>query len=64
VGRGAVHGILDWEEQAILDPIETWGLVDRSHRKLSHRGSYTGTVFVSPLTVLRVALNPEHAVSA
>ena len=29
-GGGAVHGILDWEEQAILDLIETWGPVDRS----------------------------------
>ena len=55
-GGGAVHGILDWEEQAILDLIETWGLVDRSHRKLAHRGSYTNTVFVSPSTLLRVAL--------
>ena len=55
-GGGAVHGILEWEEQAILDLIETWGFVDRSHRKLAHRGSYTGTVFVSPSTVLRVAL--------
>ena len=55
-GGGAVHGILGWEEQAILDLIETWGPVDRSHRKLAHRGSYTGQVFVSPSTVLRVAL--------
>jgi transposase InsO family protein len=55
-GGGAVHGLLEWEEQAILDLIEIWGWVDRSHRKLAHRGSYTGTVFVSPSTVLRVAL--------
>lgn len=55
-GGGAVHGLLVWEEQAILDLIETWGAVDRSHRKLAHRGSYTATVFVSPSTVLRVAL--------
>ena len=60
-GGGAVHGILGWEEQAILELIETWGPVDRSHRKLAHRGSYTGTVFVSPSTVLRVAL--KHQVS-
>lgn len=58
-GGGAVHGILAWEEQAILDLIETWGPVDRSHRKLAHRGSYTGVVFVSPSTVLRVALNHQ-----
>jgi putative transposase len=55
-GGGAVHGILDWEERAILDLIEQWGPVDRSHRKLAHRGSYTAQVFVSPSTVLRVAL--------
>jgi transposase InsO family protein len=55
-GGGAVHGLLAWEERAILELIETWGWVDRSHRKLAHRGSYTGAVFVSPSTVLRVAL--------
>src|SRR5207245_403360 len=55
----AVHRILSWEEQAILDLIEQWGFVDRSHRKLAHRGSYTGTVFVSPSTVLRVALKHQ-----
>jgi transposase InsO family protein len=58
-GGGAVHGLLAWEEQAILDLIETWGWVDRSHRKLAHRGSYTGVVFVSPSTVLRVALKNQ-----
>ena len=52
----AVHRILPEEEQAILELIETWGPIDRSHRKLAHRGSYTGTVFVSPSTLLRVAL--------
>ena len=45
----AVHRILPWEEQAILDLIEQWGWVDRSHRKLAHRGSYTGSVFVCTL---------------
>ena len=58
-GGGAVHGLLAREEQAILDLIETWGQVDRSHRKLAHRGSYTATVFVSPSTVLRVALKHQ-----
>ena len=52
----AVHRLLPPEEQAILDLIEQWGWVDRSHRKLAHRGSYTGVVFVSPSTLLRVAL--------
>jgi putative transposase len=55
-GGGAVHRLLAWEQAAILELIETWGLVDRSHRKLAHRGSYLGRVFVSPSTVLRVAL--------
>jgi transposase InsO family protein len=55
----AVHRILEWEEQAILELIEQWGPVDRSHRKLAHRGSYTGRVFVSPSTLLRVALKHQ-----
>jgi putative transposase len=55
----AVHRLLASEEQAILDLIETWGWVDRSHRKLAHRGSYTGVVFVSPSTLLRVALKNQ-----
>jgi putative transposase len=57
----AVHRLLASEEQAILDLIEEWGPVDRSHRKLAHRGSYTGVVFVSPSTLLRVAL--KHRVT-
>jgi putative transposase len=55
-GGGAVHGLLSWEEAEILDLIEQWGQVDRSHRKIAHRGSRLGVVFVSPSTVLRVAL--------
>jgi putative transposase len=55
-GGGSVHGILSWEETEILDLIEEWGQIDRSHRKLAHRGSRLGVVFVSPSTVLRVAL--------
>ena len=55
----AVHRLLAWEEQAILELIEQWGWVDRSHRKLAHRGSYTGTVFVAPSTLLRVALKHQ-----
>ena len=33
---------------------DEWGDVDRSHRKLAHRGSYLGRVWVSPSTVDRV----------
>ena len=45
--------------EAIRELIERWGQVDRSHRKLAHRGSYTGVVFVSPSTLLRVALKHQ-----
>ena len=55
----AVHRLLAWEEQAILDLIEAWGVTDRSHRKLAHRGSYVASVFVSPSTLLRVALKHQ-----
>lgn len=48
------HGIMPSEERAIVELAERWGEVDRSHRKLAHRGSYTETVWVSPSTVRRV----------
>ncbi len=54
-GGNPVHRLLDWEVQAILELIEEWGPVDRSHRKLAHRGSYTDRVFVAPSTLRRVA---------
>ncbi|MPZ89970.1 MAG: integrase, partial [Nitriliruptorales bacterium] len=60
-GGNPVHRLLAWEEQAILALIEQWGPTDRSHRKLAHRGSYTGTVFASPSSVLRVT--EKHQVS-
>ncbi len=60
-GGEAVHRLLAEEEQAILELIEQWGAVDRSHRKLAHRGSYIDQVFVSPSTLLRVAL--KHRVA-
>ena len=49
-----VHGILPAERDAIVALAETWGPVDRSHRKLAHRGSRLGVVHVSESTVLRV----------
>ena len=55
-GGNPVHRIVPSEEEAILGLIEEWGEVDRSHRKLAHRGSYLGMVFVAPSTLLRVAL--------
>ncbi|MDP8929387.1 MAG: hypothetical protein M3O70_12660 [Actinomycetota bacterium] len=53
-GGVALHALMPCEEQAILDLVEDWGPVDRSHRKLAHRGSYLGLVWVSPSTVRRV----------
>ncbi|XAS78285.1 hypothetical protein V3G39_17805 (plasmid) [Dermatophilaceae bacterium Sec6.4] len=41
-GGSPVHGILPEESEAILALFEQWGQVDRSHRKLAHRGSYLG----------------------
>jgi putative transposase len=53
-GGPAVHGLLDAEHDAIVALYEAWGEIDRSHRKLAHRGSYTGQVWVSASTVMRV----------
>ena len=53
-GGGAVHGLLEEEVEQILDLAEEWGEIDRSHRKLAHRGSRLGRVWVSPASVYRV----------
>jgi len=53
-GGNPIHGLLAWEEKAILDLFDEWAPVDLSHRKLAHRGSYIGRVWVSPSTVDRV----------
>jgi len=50
----ASHGILEWERDEILALFDEWGQIDRSHRKLAHRGSRLGRVFVSESTVYRV----------
>jgi putative transposase len=52
----AVHALLDWERTAILGLAEAWGEVDRSHRKLAHRGSRLDLVHVSESTCWRVLL--------
>jgi putative transposase len=49
-----MHGLLPEEVEAILALFEEWGEVDRSHRKLAHRGSYLGRVWVSASSVRRV----------
>ena len=60
-GGNAVHRLLGWEIDAILELIEDWGPTDRTHRKLAHRGSYLGIVYVAPSTVLRVAETADVA---
>jgi hypothetical protein len=57
-GGTPVHALRPEEITAILKLADEWGEVDGSHRKLAHRGSYLGIVWVSPSTVLRVLL--EH----
>jgi transposase InsO family protein len=53
-GGNPIHGLLPDEEEAIIELFNGWGPVDLSHRKLAHRGSYLGRVWVSPSTVDRV----------
>lgn len=60
-GGNPVHRLLAWEAEAILSLIEDWGPTDRTHRKLAHRGSYLGIVYVAPSTVLRVAESAQVA---
>src|SRR5450755_4213327 len=52
----AVHGLRPQEIDAILALAREWGEIDAPHRKLAHRGSYLGRVWLSPSTVLRVLL--------
>jgi len=53
-GGSPVHGLMPSEVEAVLAVAEEWGPIDRSHRKLAHRGSYVGAVWVSPSTFRRV----------
>jgi len=53
-GGHPLHGLLAAERAAILRLFEAWGEIDRSHRKLAHRGSRLGLVHVSESTVRRV----------
>jgi putative transposase len=53
-GGVPVHALRPEEITAILQLADEWGEIDGSHRKLAHRGSYLGRVWVSPSTVLRV----------
>ncbi len=53
-GGSPMHGLLEHEVAEIVALYHEWGEVDRSHRKLAHRGSYTDRVWVSPSSVRRV----------
>jgi putative transposase len=53
-GGSPLHGLLPEEIEEILALFDEWGETDRSHRKLAHRGSYLGRVWVSPSSVRRV----------
>ncbi len=53
-GGSPLHGLLDWEVAEVVALFHRWGEVDRSHRKLAHRGSYLERVWVSPSSVRRV----------
>lgn len=59
-----MHAILPEEAAEILALFEEWGEVDRSHRKLAHRGPYLSRVWVSPSTVRRVLHVADLALSS
>jgi transposase InsO family protein len=49
----SVHGLLPGEIEAIVELFDRFGDIDRSYRKLAHRGSYEGLVWVSESSVYR-----------
>lgn len=53
-GGNPVHGLTPGEEDEIVAVFEEWAEVDRSHRKLAHRGSWLGRFWADPSTVRRV----------
>src|SRR6266702_4061594 len=53
-GGNPLHGLLAWERQAVIGLFEDWHEIDKSHRKLAHRGSRLALVHVSESTVRRV----------
>lgn len=50
----APHALLDWERDEILAVYDAWHEVDRSYRKLAHRGSREDRVHASESTFWRV----------
>ena len=53
-GGNPVHGLCPDEEDAIVAVFSEWEDIDRSHRKLAHRGSWLGRFWADPSTVRRV----------
>jgi transposase InsO family protein len=53
-GGNPVHGLTPAEEDEIVAVFDEWADVDRSHRKLAHRGSWLGRFWADPSTVRRV----------
>ena len=50
----SLNALTPAEVEAILDLFDAWGEIDRSHRRLAHRGSYENRFWASPSTVRRV----------
>ncbi len=50
----APHALLDWEREEIIAVYDAWHQVDRSYRKLAHRGSREDRVHASEATFWRV----------
>jgi putative transposase len=50
----AVHGLTPDEIEVIVELFDRFGDIDRSYRKLAHRGSYEDLVWVSESTMYRV----------
>lgn len=58
-GGNPLHGLTPAEEAEIIAVFNEWGDIDRSHRKLAHRGSWLGRFWVDPSTVRRVLVRHE-----
>ncbi len=53
-GGNPVHGLTPAEEDEIVAVFGEWADIDRSHRKLAHRGWWLGRFWADPSTVRRV----------
>ena len=53
-GGNPVHGLTPDEENEIVAVFNEWADIDRSHRKLAHRGSWLNRFWADPSTVRRV----------